>query len=315
MARAVECPSPGGHGCPRTVVHLPSGALRGVCGCSPAECDPVDLELEDVVILEVHKRALCQGLTSAFCTVARPDFDLRARIVRLGEYAVASGVAANVNLVIVDPRNPLTDHELHAAGVGQTPSVLLVPDEAAIPADLRVRLADRTCLLVDLPSTVVVQSIGVLGLALPVQGVLEPIHRALLARAKTAAGPPRVSLPAGVGWPRVTLTLMESQTLIIACDGTTRRLDPGQLGMRRATNNRPTSAWAFLVHLIASGGFLPIANATKAKKQKQEAAHRLREVCGIDGDPMPWDQDRSGYAAAFICRDERPVELRRTGPR
>ncbi len=116
---------------------------------------------------------------------------------------------------------------------------------AAIPAGLRVRLRDRGCLLVALPSTVVAQGIGALGLALPLEEVLEPVQRALWARAKKAAGPPRVSLPAGIGWPQVTLTLVEAQTLAIACDGTTHRLDPGELGMRRSTNNRPTSALDF----------------------------------------------------------------------
>ncbi len=305
VARAVECPSPGGDGCPRTVVRLPSGALRGVCGSSPAACDPVDLAPQDVVILEVNRRALCQGLASAFCTIERAEFDFRARLVRLGEYAVAAGIASDVHIAIVDPRDPLTDHDLHAAGVGQTSSIILVPDEAAIPATLRVRLADRGCRLVALPSTIVAQGFGVFGLALPVQDVLDPIHRALLARVKKAAGPSRIPLPAGAGWPQLTLTLVEAHTLVIACDGKAHRLDPGQLGMRSAKDNRPTSAWTFLTHLIAAEGFLRPVKPEKAKKQKQEAAHRLRSVCGIDGDPMPWDPDRSGYAAAFICRDER----------
>jgi hypothetical protein len=210
-----------------------------------------------------------------------------------------------VHLVIVDRRDPPTDDDLHAAGVGQTPSVLLLPDEAGIPAGLRVRLADRGCLLVELASAIVAQGRGALGLVLPREDVLESVHRALSARAKKAAGPPRISLPAGVGWPQLTLTLVETHTLVIAFDGKAHRLDPGQLGMRRATNNKPTSAWTFLTQLIASGGFLPIADTEIAKKQKQEATRRLRAVCSIDDDPMPWDPDRSGYAAAFICRDER----------
>jgi hypothetical protein len=245
----------------------------------------------------------------------RSEFDLRARLVRLGDYAVAAGVSAGVHLVIVDRRDPLTDDDLHAAGVGQTPSVLLLPDEAAIPAGLRMRLADRRCLLVALPSAVVALGIGALGLALPREDVLEPIHRALLARAKKAAGPPRIALPAGVRWPEVTITWCETQILLIAARGTSYRLDPGELGMRSAKNNKPTSAWTFLTRLIAAGGALSIADTEKAKKQKQEAASRLRSVCGIDDDPMPWDPDRSGYAGAFICRDERPMELRRPRPR
>jgi hypothetical protein len=168
-----------------------------------------------------------------------------------------------------------------------------------------MRLADRGCLLVELPSAIVAQGIGAFGLALPREDVLGSVHSALTARAKKAAGPPRISLPAGVGWAQLTLTLMEMHTLVIAFDGKAHRLDPGQLGMRRTTNNKPTSAWTFLTQLIASGGFLAIADPERAKKQKQEATRRLRAVCSIDDDPMPWDPDRSGYAAAFICRDER----------
>jgi hypothetical protein len=126
-----------------------------------------------------------------------------------------------------------------------------------------------------------------------------------MARAKSAAGPPRISLPPGVRWPQVTLTLLEMHTLEIVAGGRSHRLDPGELGMRSAKNSKPTSAWTFLTQLIAAGGFLSPRDREKAKKQKQAAAARLRSACGIDEDPMPWDEGRAGYAADFICRDER----------
>ena len=312
LARAVDCPSLGGDGCPRTVVRLPSGALRGVCGASPAECDPVDLEPHDVIIQEVHRRALCQQLAAAFCTVARSEFDLRARLVRLGDYAVTAGVSADVHLVIVDPRDPLTDEELHAAGVGQTASVLLLPDEAAIPAGLRVRLADRGCLRVALPSAVVAQGISALGLALPREDVLEPVHRALLARAKEAAGPSRVALPVGLRWAQVTFSLLEAEILMVSAGGRSHRLDPGELGMRNAKNGKPTLAWNLLVEVIAAGGTLPVCDMGDVKKHKQSLTQALQATLRIQGDPLRALRSPPAYEAAFICRDDRPTALRRT---
>jgi hypothetical protein len=297
------------------VVRLPSGALRGVCGSSPAECDAVDLEPRDVIIQEVHKRALCRQLAAAFCTVARSEFDLRARLVRLGDYAVAAGISAGVHLVIVDPRDPLTDDDLHAAAVWQPPSVLLLPDEAAIPVGLRVRLADRGCLLVALPSAVVAQGIGALGLALPREEVLEPIHRALLARAKRAAGASRVALPVGLRWAQVTFSLLEAEILTVSAGGHAHRLDPGELGMRNGKNGKPTLAWNLLVEVIAAGGTLPVRDMGEVKKHKQALAQALQATLHIQGDPLRALRSPPAYEAAFICRDERPTALRRTKPR
>lgn len=305
VAHAVECPSPGGDGCPRTVVRLPTGALRGVCGSRPAFCDSIELEPHDVLILEINKRKLCEILANALCTTPRTDLDTRGRLIAVGVYAVAAGVSADVHIVAVDRRDPLSDEDLHGAGIGDAATILLLPDEAIIPGRLRARLIDRGHLLVALHSVVVARGAGELGVAQSPRTLFDPIHRALTARLKALSAPSGLSLPDGVRWPQVTLSLLEEQTLMIAAGRHAHRLDPGQLGMRSGKNGHPTSAWTFVTRLIEAGGFLSPYDSERTKKQKQEASERLRRVCGIDDDPMPWDRARAGYAAAFICRDER----------
>ena len=53
IVEQVWCPSPGGDGCPRRVVHHDDGRIVAVCGDQPKHCDPLDLALEDLVVLDV----------------------------------------------------------------------------------------------------------------------------------------------------------------------------------------------------------------------------------------------------------------------
>lgn len=60
------CPSPGGAGCPRQVVHL-SGEERieAVCGNEPPECDDIELTAKDIEVVGVVPQRLCEALRGA----------------------------------------------------------------------------------------------------------------------------------------------------------------------------------------------------------------------------------------------------------
>lgn len=57
------CPSPGGTGCPRQVIHHSDGArITAVCGNDPPECCDLDLTKKDIEILSVVPQRLCEAL-------------------------------------------------------------------------------------------------------------------------------------------------------------------------------------------------------------------------------------------------------------
>ena len=297
------------------MVRLPSGGLRAVCGSSPVGCDAIDLEPHDVVILEVNRQALAAALARELCTAPAATIDTTGRLIRLGAYAVAAGVSAEVLLSRCDARDGLSDADLRAVGVSSDPVILLLTNAATISPELRSSLIQRGHLVLCLESIMAATGPGALAAVQTAQALFASIHDALTKRLKHAAGPARVTLPAGTLWPQVTLTLADAETLTLTAHGYARRLDPGELGMRNAKNGKPTSAWTFLTLIIAGGGVLKARSPEKAKKQKQELAARLRRACGINADPMPWDRPRGGYVAAFICRDERTPAVRRGADR
>lgn len=305
IVEAVDCPSPGGDGCPRHVVHLSAGRLRAVCGCSPSVCETVDLAGDDIAVLLVDRVRLAVDLVAALGGIADPLVPDRGLVKEIGQYAVAAGLSAPILLVTRYPGERLTASDLPGV-LGDARVIVLSPRAASLSTELRAMLRDRNHQLIDLETVI---GIGASGRWLPVQqpeALLAPIRAYLLARTGPPAAPV-FELPVGTTWERLTLTLTGDATLICSGPGIHRQLDPGDLGMRRRTNHKPTSAWMFLVSIIEGDGWLKIRYQKAAvRKQKEALKDRLQAAFGIETDPLPWDKRSGGYRARFTAQDQRP---------
>jgi hypothetical protein len=142
-ATSIDCPSPGGNGCPREVIKAAGGALRAVCRSATGRCDPLDLQAEDTDILQVDFPRLRQTLAGAFGVQAAAMLPASSRVARLGEHAIAAGVAAPVMLLVPGPIDGIQLDELREAGLDGDHAVLLVPTAASLPSSMRVRLSTQ----------------------------------------------------------------------------------------------------------------------------------------------------------------------------
>lgn len=309
VAGSIDCPSPGGDGCPRSVVKLPSGGLRAVCRSSAGRCDPVDLRRDDVAILALDRAVLAAGLGQAL-EISSVELKVRAQpVVSLGRHAVAAGLSAPVLLALPGPRDPPTEEEFRLAGLGADCAIVLTPRGSSLSTATLAKLLTAGHLVLGLADVTALDSRGVLTAVQPANVLFGLIRQALLGRTGAVPSAPRVLLPPETEWGQVLLTLSSSETIICNVAGNARQMDPADLGMRSAKNAKPTNAWVLLVALLAANGVLRVeapSLAAKVRKQKQTLSDHLRMTFGIAGDPMPWSKAQNAYVARFVARDERP---------
>ena len=312
-AMAIDCPSPGDDGCPRAVIRAAGGALRAVCRSATGRCDPLDLQAEDTDILKVDFVRLRQALAAVFEVQLAAVPPTTGRVARLGEHAIAAGVAAPVLLIIPGPMDGIQLDELRDGGLDGERAVMLVPTSASLPSSTRARLALLGHLVLSLSDVTEADGKGNLMPVQPVHLLLHDMRAALRIRMDAAQASPIVSLPAGAQWGEVTIVFISDEVLNVTCRGRTLRLEPDQVGMKDGRTGKPTDAWAFLQVLARGGGALgPLSGdiVEAQKKKKQALSKQLVRAFGITGDPIQWSKRDRVYQTAFLIRDERPKAVR-----
>lgn len=317
LATAIECPSPGGDGCPRNVIRLPDGGYRAVCRSSTGRCDPVALTASDLGILSLDEHRLHSELTAAFSISPPSRPPGRGRVVHLGEYGVAAGLGAPVLFARPGPELPLHDDDFRQGGLGSERAVVLVPTSSSLPPSASARLAGRGHLVLSLADITHVQPKDGLALVQPVEILVHDLRTALLARIGAASPGPRIALPSNTTWAQITLRLTASETVVCNGPNIGLQMDPADFGMRSRKNAKPTAAWTLFVAIAAARGILQPhggAPAEQVKKQKQILSERLQATFCLQDDPILWDDRQRAYVASFVVRDERPL-AERASPR
>lgn len=315
LAQSIDCPSPGGEGCPREVIRLDGETCRAVCRSRSSSCDSIDLRQDDIAVLALDHRNLIADLAKAFGFAAAEQTPRPGRIIAIGEYAVAAGVAAPVFLLIPGPRDKLTGDDLRAAGLIDNGSIVLVPCRKSISQEMRARLAEAQHLVISLSDITRIGAGGTLELVQMVDVLLEPVRSRLMAQIKEGTGVPAIRVPPGTSWAQITLVFISDETLICTTPNGSQQIDPGDLGMRsRMKGAKATKDWTHLLVLARGGGRLPMPGpkeASRFQKRMQLLNQRLQELFGISEPPVPWDPKQHTYAARFIIRDERTLRQRR----
>ena len=142
LAEAIDCPSPGGDGCPRKVTKRSDGHWRAVCQSYHTRCDALDLTLDDVAVLALDRGMLTADLGKIFSITASQARIGDGRVLYLGEHAVAAGVSAPAFLILPGQQDPCGQDELQAAAVPASNAIILTPCRASLSPILRNRLVE-----------------------------------------------------------------------------------------------------------------------------------------------------------------------------
>lgn len=316
LALSVNCPMPGGEDCPRRVVALPDGRLRGVCASVPALCDPIELRPLDVAILEVDRAKLGAALANAL-DAGHGDSPVRVPgscVVVVGRHAVAAGVSCPVVLALHGPDEGRLAGDLRRAGLDGEQGVILVPTARSLSPSAAAPLRDRGHQLLVLSDSVFADEAGRLVAREAPVFLLAAARAHLAERIEMQASRVAWHLPPGAGWSELTFRLTADESLTCTFRGTKRTLEPVDLGMRDMRSGKANQSWLALKALAIGRGRAPISDTSqqgKVQKRFQTLGWAIAEAFGIDHSPISWDTGECCYRAAFVISDERPKAARR----
>jgi hypothetical protein len=308
LAASVDCPSPGGDGCPRRVVDHGGGRFVAVCGDSPRNCDDLTLTKPDLVIRRIDEAVLCKGIAAALSLSAPAATGTgQPGILHVGDFEPIAGKRFPVYLAIQLEQEALEPLAVRLWGVASTSFILLTPTRRAVDVGLGEKMAGwkaRTAALVDLLEG----NATTFAATDAARTLLAEFRTAVLPADETKAGM-RFPTPAGATWGDIVLEFREDQVLSAKCKGESRRVEPVDLGMKNERNGKPTLQWTTLRAIAQSGGQLDCRDPKaydRIKSQKYQLSKKLRAYFQIEEDPIYWNSTDSCWQARFIAR---PADL------
>lgn len=304
-AEAYPCPSPGGVGCPRSIVDHGKGMFAAVCGDQPKRCDKLILTKQDIAIYELDTRKLGTAIAVAFgIDPAFNEVTGFQQTFRVGDYYPQAGKRFPLFLTIQTDPASLHDVAMRLCSTTRTAFILVVPtttfSDLAI-TDLLGRQQARIPALADLFE---IDSTGKL--------VATEVARTLLAEFHSAVMPEedgeqlnQFPTPPGARWEDVAIEFTAEEVANIRCKGITHRVEPEHLDMKSRKNGRPTLQWTLLQSFARCNGSIswndPDAK-DRVKHQKLKLSKKLMAYFGIEDAPINWHRDERDYRTRFsIC--------------
>jgi len=304
LAMSIDCPSPGGEGCPRQVVCHADGTIRAICGERPKMCADLELVKEDINILELDRRKLTAALAAALSLTPPTKTPPLAPVMRIGAHDIFAGSGIPVFLTIPGARPDLRRADLSELLALAPPVLVLVPGTASLTEEMAGLLDQNGVTTLALDDLVNATAPG--KLALTTQGTtqMDRLVQQLADASAKSTGPKRAwNLPPDARWEEITIRFISEEVINASFRGSTRRFEPDGLGMKNAKNGKPKAAWTYLRAFAIVGGSLPIHPAngretSKHQKQKQGLSKALRDSFGVSGDPF--NTDGNDYVTRFV---------------
>lgn len=263
-----------------------SGSTVLVGVCEPGEVEGyLTFEPDQRATVRVHPRLLAHRIAEGLGLVGVIDEVVRGRIWRLGHRSI--GGARRVLFLARGEPDP---HAIDEAG-----AVLLTGDPQAWAAADAVVLPLRTVIGIHEDCTV----------------DAEGLEAALGRKRKKVVEPIRV--PHGMLWQRLTLRVLDDETVELMAPGVRERRTYAELGLAdaRTGDREPTRAWRLLLKLATNGGTLGHGDPGSGEDERKNA-QALREAFRRlftpepPGSPVhPWTATE-GWRTAFYVVDARP---------
>lgn len=301
-ATTYPCPRPGGDGCPRRVVEHGPDDLVAVCGNRPAECEPIKVTRQDLVVYRFDVEALAAAIGAAFgFDGGRAPVDGIDGVAAIGRYAPRPGHRFPAFFALPGDGFPAALELLVARAGG--PCLVFVPSAngaAALVGNAHQArsvhvLACDECLAWDGRRLVC---------ARPAEEILAPFRT--LALPEQAQPPVTFPTPAGVKWPEVRMQFIDGHTLRASVRGESHVYTFSQMGMVDSRSGNPDKQWELLHTLADEAGSLTWDSRgadPKRKKQKELLSKTLRRFFGIDAEPFKYKKGE-GWTAQFVILAE-----------
>lgn len=304
LARTIDCPSPGGEGCPRQVVRHRDDSVRAVCRDTPKACKDLDLSMDDLGILELDRRALGEALAAAL-SLTRPAKPVAiASVMRIGTRDIHAGSGVPVFLVVPGAVPNMAREDLCDVLNLSPPVLVLTPSPTSLPEEMTSLLDLKGVTILGLDDLVIAASPRRFALTAQGTAQMDGLLQRLQDSTQGSAGPNRAwALPPDARWEEITIRFIADEVVNVTFRGETRRFEPDGLGMKSAKNGRPKAIWTYLKAFGLNGGRLSVhrgdpTETSKHQKQKQVLSRALRDAFGIADEPIPTEE--GDYVTWFV---------------
>lgn len=306
LAKEIDCPSPGGDGCPRKIVKHTDGRIRAVCGNKPAECDPVDVTREEITCLALDRKKLAAAVGAMLNATSESGARESGAVTVVGSHGVAAGVDIPIVLMVPGPMASVSPDMLASLDVGDRAAAIIAPTPNSIPKRLKAALQARGNAVVALSEiSVVDEKCRLVGIQ-PAETLLSELRDKLLAGPLTASSRAWL-LPADARWEELAFEFTSADVVNVRFRGQTKRFEPEHFSMKDRRSGKPTEQWALLKIFAACEGKLGWSDSgakVTVKKRKQELIWKLRAAFGIDGDAVVWNRGARVYETLFSIRGD-----------
>ncbi len=136
LASTIECPKPGGPGCPRQVVIHSHNDIVAVCGNTPKECESVPLFRRDVIIHELKIEKLLSDLARLLQVKGAAPESIMPLTWNLGTYAALDWPAMPVYISLQSDSEDFQSVAITLLAQKEKPFILLVPSRNFCPVFL-----------------------------------------------------------------------------------------------------------------------------------------------------------------------------------
>ena len=304
LAMSISCPSPGGAGCPRRVVHHENGTIRAICGDSPKSCADLEVVEGDIMTYGLDRAGLARRVAVALNLARVPSKFERRPVFKIGFHDVYAGRSFPVFLTIPGPFPSEDAAQFDDLAAHPGPKLLLAPTSSSIPVHFESGLDRNGVSRLALEDLLDVDIGGQLRPCQPIAALFAELRSKLMDRMESTGLKLAWLMPADARWEELSIRFVADEVINVGFRGETRRFEPDRLGMKSAKDGKPKASWTYLKAIALEGGRLPVHHAkladnSKHQKQKQALSTALRAAFGISDDPLPV-VDRH-YVARFVA--------------
>lgn len=296
---SIACPSGAGENCPRKVITLPDGRLVAECQDNPATCDRLDLTLQDILVQRLDLQRF-SGMVARALDLNPAGFkQWPDGLFHIGTRDVVAGRSMSVlglfqggsqpskNLSALDPLTQIAQ-----------PQLLLVPSPYTLSADQQRHLKSIGTEVRTFDDALLADDQDKVHASAVLSALLGHLENTIRQGLQTGTAGPLWPLPAGAAWSKMKIVFQSDEVINVTYNGETRRYEPAQLDMVKATNGKPTNQWTMLKGIAIGRGTIPFPSEEKLQKQKQALSKKLIAAFGIKDDPI---EVRDGsYVALYV---------------
>ncbi len=286
-AASVDCPSRAGEFCPRKVIELSGGRMVAECQDIPAVCDTLDVTLADIQMQRIDRGKFAALVCDTLNLTPAQQKPFPGGLFAIGSRDVVAGRKISVFGLFQGGSQPERGLAVFDGlqGIAQ-PQLLLVPTSRTLSEDQKQFLARTGAEWRAFDDVLVADGTNSVIAAPMISDLLRQLEDVVRQSLQGGASGLVWALPADAIWSRVKIVFQSDEVINVSYDSETRRFEPGQLGMAKANNGKPTNQWTMLKAIAMGSGSIPFPSDSKLQKQKQTLSGKLIAAFGIQGDPI-----------------------------